>query len=369
MRKLLLLSLFGSLLIACGGVKKTQEAINTGSYSVALNKAITNLAANKTKKRNQAYVVLLEEAFEKNKQRELNHIAFLQQEGNPANYEAIYTTYVSLKQIQQRIQPLLPLPILEEGRNAEFSFTNYDGDILAAKDKLSKYLYDNASNLLADAQHKLDYRKAYDDFRYLDEISPNYKDVRQKLLESHEKGIDYVAVTLVNDTQQIIPAALEEDLLNFNTYGLNDLWTTYHTTVEPKMNYDYEMQLAFRSIEVTPEQIREKQLVKEKIIKDGYKYALDTNGNVVRDSLGNKIKVDKFKTVHCDFYEFTQFKAAEVNGDVRFMDIKTKQELRSYPLATEFVFEHIYADYDGDKRALDDELLVLAIPYQRANGV
>ena len=38
---------------------------------------------------------------------------------------------------------------------------------------------------------------------------------------------------------------------------------------------------------------------KEKQIKDGYKYLLDADGNQVKDSLGNKIKVDKFVNVRC----------------------------------------------------------------------
>ena len=49
MKKLLLLTTV-LVLAACGGVKKTQEALNTGNYGAAMNKAIKNLAENKTKK-------------------------------------------------------------------------------------------------------------------------------------------------------------------------------------------------------------------------------------------------------------------------------------------------------------------------------
>jgi len=360
MKKLVLLTVLGLIIGSCSGVKKTQEAINTGSYSAALQKAITNLAANKTKKRNQRYILLLEEAFEKNAERELQHIAFLEKDGNAANYEAIYNSYTRLKDIQERIKPLLPLEIVEEGRNAEFSFRNYDNQILVSRDKLSDYLYENASELLANAQYKNDYRTAYADLSYLAKISPNYKDTQQKIAEAHQKGIDYVSVKLLNETDQIIPERLQADLLNFDTYGLNDLWTIYHAQPQQEMSYDYEMLLAFKNIAVSPEQVREKQLVKEKVIKVGYKYATDAEGNVVRDSLGNRIKIDKFKTVRCDFFEFTQFKAAQVEGDVYFRDLKTAQQISNYPIVSEFVFEHVYANYDGDVRALEEDLLVLS---------
>ncbi|MGB7395417.1 MAG: hypothetical protein WA913_13575, partial [Pricia sp.] len=66
-----------------------------------------------------------------------------------------------------------------------------------------------------------------------------------------------------------------------------------------------------------------------------------------------------FKTVRCNFYEFTQFKSARVAGVVKFTNLATRQPLDSYPLSSEFVFEHVYADYDGDKNALDNDLVRL----------
>ncbi|MEM9001760.1 MAG: hypothetical protein AAGB24_15985, partial [Bacteroidota bacterium] len=166
MKKLLLLCLL-VLLAACGGVKKTQEALNTGNYEVAINRAIKNLAENKTKKGHQDFILLLEEAFHKNTVRELAQISFLEKDGNPANLEAIYTGYVRLKGIQERIKPLLPLRIHEANRNAVFGFQDFDTAILKAKDGLSEYLYANASNLLKSANNKLEYRQAYDDLKYL----------------------------------------------------------------------------------------------------------------------------------------------------------------------------------------------------------
>jgi hypothetical protein len=338
MKKTILFTTIMVFLIACGGVKKTQEAINTGNYSAAINKAIKNLADNKTKKGNQPYVLLLEEAFKKYTQRELENIAYLKKEGNPANYNAIFNGYSRLKSIQERIKPLLPLQVYDEGRNARFSFTNYDNEILVAKDNLSDYLYNSASELLQNAKYKEDFRNAYRDFEYL-----------------------------INDTEQIVPARLEEELLNFNTYGLNDQWTQYHTNPLEEVNYDYEMQVAFRAINISPEQIQEKQIIKEKQIKDGVEVLIDQDGRVVKDSLGNEIKIDRFRTVSCNFYQFTQLKSAQVTGNVSYIDLQKKQQLNSYPISSEFVFEHVYANYNGDKRALDNDLVPLlnrvAVPF------
>ncbi len=356
-----------ALFIACGGVKNTQKAINSGNYSSAINRSIENLVDNKTKKSNQPYVILLEEAFKKNEERELQRINYLQKDGNAANLEAIYNCYRKLKSIQNRIQPLLPLEIYDEGRSAEFHFKNYDDKIIATKENLSKHLYNNAIELITNASHKIDYRKAYDDLLYLQKINPDYADSKAKIEEAHAKGIDYVKVGMENNTEQIIPEKLEEELLNFNTYGINDLWTEYHNNPLPNITYDYKMDVALKQIDISPEQVNEKQIIKEKQIKDGEQFVLDKNGNVVKDSLGNKIKIDKFKTVRCNFYQFTQFKSAQVTGVVTYTDLKTKQQLDNYPLTSEFVFEHIYANYNGDKRALESNLISLlqraAVPF------
>lgn len=367
MKKTLLLSAMLLVLIACGGVKKTQNAINTGNYGNAINKALYAIADNKTKKNNQPYILMLEEAFRKNTERELQHIAFLQKNGNPADLETIFKTYSALKEVQQRIRPLLPLPVYEEDRNAIFDFRNYDDDIVSAKNQLSEYLYAHASGLLVSASSKYDYRKAYEDFSYLSALNPGYSDTKQKMEEAYYKGLDYVKVKMVNDTEQIVPKRLAEELLNFNTYGLNDLWTEYHANPQDNISYDYEMQVAFRNINISPEQIQEKQVIKEKQIKDGFKYLYDADGNIVKDSLGTKIQVDNFRTVSCNFYQFTQHKAAQVTGNVSYIDLQTRQQVNTYPLSSEFVFEHIYANYDGDKRALDNDLMVYlqvaAVPF------
>jgi hypothetical protein len=347
------------LFIACNGVKKTQQAINAGDYTNAMNEALQNLSDNKEKKGHQPYILLLEEAFKKNAERELDHITFLEKDGNEASYETIYKSYVNLQNIQERIRPLLPLRIIEEQRDAEFSFGDYDNAIIDYKDDLSEYLYDNAEGLLANAIRKEDYRKAYDDFVYLNKINPGFEDTRKKIEEAHIKGIDYIEVKVMNNSNQIIPEQLSQELLNFNTYGLDDLWTKYHTNSVKDITYDYLLQVSLNQIDISPEQLREKEIIKEKQVKDGYKFAVDEAGEFVKDSLGNKIKIDKFKTVRGKLRRFTQFKSARVAGDVVYSDFRTDQQINSYPLASEFIFEHEYARTSGDRRAIDDEFMPL----------
>ena len=366
MKKLIPLILTFAI-FSCSSVKKTEKALNTGNYDQAINIALTKLRTNKDKKGKQPYILMLEEAYGKSVERDRNAISYMEKEGNPANLEKIYNTYLNLKQRQEQIRPLLPLYVTDEGRDARFTFDNYDQKIIVTKDNLSKYLYDSATALFKSASQKQDYRKVYDDLTYLEKINPGYRNTKTLIEEAHFKGTDFVKVIMKNKTNVVIPRRLEDDMMNFSTYGLDDLWTVYHSQPQKTVKYDYEMNIELREINISPEQVRERQLEKERMIKDGWEYLLDEEGNVVIDDEGNKVKVDKMVKVNCEYYEFTQFKAVNVVGNVQYKNLRTKQLLDAFPLASEYVFEHIYANYNGDKRALEDNLLSIvgrrAVPF------
>ena len=365
-KKLLILVIIPVIILACSAAKQTEQALNTGNYDQAINIALKSLSTNKHKKGKQEYIIMLEQAFAKAKSRDEDRIAFLTKENNGAYLEEVYNIYKLLDNRQNKIKPLLPLQLIEQNRTARFNFKNYDADIINTKNKLADYLYNNANELMSSTS-KFGFRQAYEDFKYLDKISPNYKDTRSLINEAHIRGTDFVLVDMKNQTRKVIPKRLEEDLLNFSTYGLDDLWTVYHSNKQPTTRYDFDMSIELREINISPEQIREKIVVREKQIPDGKKDLVDENGNVVKDSLGNVIKVDKYKTITCEVTKFTQFKSTQVVGIVKYSDLNTKQLIDSFPLDSEFVFEHSYATYNGDRNALDasySELVRLrAVPF------
>ncbi|UQD56871.1 hypothetical protein [Flavobacterium sp. K5-23] len=352
MKKTILLLSLIVLILSCG-VKQTRNMLTSGNYDEAIDNAVSNLRSNKDKKGKQDYIYLLEEAFAKAKERDLNSLNLLTQDGNPANSEKIYNLYLQLNNRQELITPLLPLKLMKEGRNAKFPFNNYNSQIIDSKNTLSKYLYANTKTLLS-SNNKMDYRKAYDDLVYLNKINPNYRDVLKLMDEAQFKGTDFVNVSMKNETNMVIPVGLENDLLDFSTFGLNDKWTVYHSSLQKGTKYDYGLIVNFRQINISPEQIKEKEFIKEKQIKDGVKTLVDSKGKVIKDSLGNAIKVDNFKTIRVSIYEFNQFKACQINAKVDYVNFKNNQLLESFPLTTEFVFENMYATYKGDKRASDD---------------
>lgn len=352
MKKITLLLSFFIIASGCG-VKQTQNLLSSGNYDQAIDNAISNLRTNKDKKGKQDYVYLLEEAFAKAQERDLNSVNLFAKDANPAQLEKIYNTYIQLNQRQEDIKPILPLKLLREGRNAIFPFDNYNDRIISSKNALSSYLYTNAKNLM-NSTDKLNFRKAFDDLEYLNKINPNYKNVLQLMDESKFKGSDFVWVYTKNETNMIIPVRLQNDLLDFGTFGLNDRWTVYHSSKQKGTNYDYGMMINFRQIYISPEQIKEREFAKERIVKDGTKKLIDANGKEVIDDKGKVVMVDDLKKVNASIYEFRQFKSCQITAKIDYINLRNNQLIKTFPLTSEYVFENIYATYKGDRRASDD---------------
>ena len=345
--------LLAFIVISSCSVKQAQNQLSSGNYDEAIMTTANNLRNNKDKKRKQDLIYLLEEAYAKAKERDEREIDLLAKDANPANLERIYNTYLQMNERQEIIRPLLPLKLMNENREAKFPFENYSDQIVSSKNALSKYLYNNALNrvMLGD---KMQARQAYDDLIYLESINPNFKDTKKLLGDAQFKGTDFVNVSLRNETNILIPQQLQNDLLDFSTYGLNDKWTAYHNVKQKNINYDYGLIVNFRQINISPEQIKEKEFFREKEIKDGKKKLLDARGRVVKDSLGRDVMVDNIKIVKVRVNEFRQFKACQVTAKVDYVDNKSNQLLETFPLASEFIFENFYAKIRGDRRALDE---------------
>ncbi len=351
-----LLTLLLLIIVSSCAKRETRTMVNSGDYDKAIKIAVKQLQDRKDAKRKQDYIYILEEAFAKAKDQDIRNINTWFNDTNPENLERIFETYKQLNNRQELIRPLLPLKLINEKRNAIFPFDDYTEQIVSSKKAFAKHLYENAKALLATSD-KINFRRAYDDLLYLKSLTSDFNNIDNLIDEAKNKGTDFVNVFTKNETNMIIPIRLQNDLLDFSTFGLNDKWTVYHSNRLQNINYDYGLIVNFREINISPEQIKEKEIIKEKQIKDGVKNLLDNNGNIVKDSLGRPIKVDNFKTVRATIYEFRQFKSAQVVAKVDYIDFNNNQLIDTFPISSEFIFEHIYATYSGDKRACDDNYL------------
>ncbi|MDX1471233.1 MAG: hypothetical protein R3213_07035, partial [Flavobacteriaceae bacterium] len=184
---------------------------------------------------------------------------------------------------------------------------------------------------------------------------PNFKNVRSLMNEAYNLGTEYVLVEINNESFQILPYRLEQALLNMDTYGLDEFWTVFHGEKVKDLDYDYKMELELRRINISPEQVLQREFLRENEIVDGWEYQYDRNGNVMKDSLGNDIKVDKVVKVRARVNEFEQYKESQMLANVNFHDLRSERLLKSFPIESQFVFSNIYSTFRGDERALNFE--------------
>lgn len=339
---------------ACNSAKKAQRSIASGNYEQAIDIAINHLQRDQTRRRGQEQMLLLQEAFHKIKDRDKKRIRFLEREKNPSNTIEIYNTYVRLDDIQNRIRSLLPLRHEGLGREIDFRFMDYSDDILKAQDNLVRFYYQEATSLL-DSGEKFSARRAFEDLQALEKLRPNYRNTRQLINEAVLMGTDFVQVNVQNQTGFVIPQQVQEAITDFNTFGLDDAWTQYHTTVEPGLDYDYELIIDFMNFGFSPDQVREReQQLKDEVV-DGWRYKTDSRGSFIRDQDGNRIKEDVFVEVEGLLLQTIQMKSVAVEARVIYRDIKANQRINTFPLVSEFVFENRYAQFQGDARVLNDK--------------
>lgn len=351
MRNFTLISVLLLVLTSCVGRKQIEKQLHSGNYDLAISNVLKKLENNKDKKRKQDYVVMLEKAYYNVVEESLNSINHLTKDGNPELFETVFNIYLDLEARQNAIKPVLPLKIGE--KTLQLNFNDYSDQIVQYRAKVSDYKYNQALSLMK-SDVKIDNRQAYDLLEDIESINANYKDVRQLMNTAHFKGTDFVLVTIKNQTRQIIPQRLEADLLNFDTYGLDQFWTEYHASASNTIHYDYAMQLQLQQINISPERITEKQILRKKDIVDGWEYVLDANGNVAKDSLGNDIKQDKIVNIKARFFEINQFKSTQVIARVVYTNLKQNQILDNFTIDSEFVFENSFGTVKGDKRALNN---------------
>jgi len=339
-----LIILFLTIFFSCSPVKKINENVISGEFDKAINRTIDELKKTKNKKKRDQYKLILKDIFNRSEIKSQNKISSLKKDKNPEFYYEIYLEYQKLIDRQNKLMNI-------SSNSLKFDFKNYDNDHIEFRYKTSNYYLQLSKSLISN-NDKLDYRNAYDYLLIIESINPNYLDTRSLINLCLSRGKDHILLNVLNESNSVIYKELQKDILNINGYDLNSKWKSFHST---KDNYsgkiDFFIDLAFKAFIISPERIFEKENTKEKNIKDGYTYQLDDEGNVMKDSLGNDIKIDKIVKILVKTKEFSQSKSAKVIAEVRYYDNKNII-LEKFPLESEFWFRNIYLEFKGDKRVL-----------------
>ena len=258
-----------------------------------------------------------------------------------------------MKKRQALVSTVTPLQLGNEV--IDYEYVDYDSEIIEAKQKAADYFWNHANELMKNGD-KESYRQAYKEFKKAKEYAGNIHNINQLIEEAHFNGISRVLVALKNQTQLKLPESFINDLLTFGVSDFNSEWIEFHLNPnEVSVPFDYTTVINLKRIEVSPENIEQKDRMVTTEIEDGWEYLLDDNGNVVKDSEGNDIKIEKSRTISCTLIETHQFKAAKLEGEVALVQNQPTKTVRQVPIGAESIFEHVSARAVGDTDALSDE--------------
>ncbi len=348
MKKIFTILLTVILLSGCGS---TTKKLQQGNYDAVIDKTVKKLI----KSPDADEAAEMDRAYRLANERDLERIRYLVAENNPDNYDEVFNRYNMLKERQRKVRTVTPLEI--EGKLYSYDYIDYNQEMIAAKSKAADYFYQNGKGLLENALQKQDYRDAYYQLTKAAEYSGGqFPDIDALIYQARQKGISRVIVEVANQNAIQLPPQVAEDLISFDVKGLSSDWVEYHFKhLDANAVYDYQVLVKLLSIMVSPDGVKDTDQIFTKKIADGFEYVLDSKGNVMKDTAGNDIKLEKFKEITCTLIETQQFKSVEIKGEVEITNLNPIRLIQKEPFGAANAFEHSSARAVGDVGALTEE--------------
>lgn len=346
MKRITYLLILALILTSCASSKKMMEK---GNYDGAIYKSVKELRKNPE---NAKQADILDRCYKIANERDNERIKFLKRENNPNNWDEVFVIYSSLQNRQSLVRTVLPLNI--DGRYINYEYIDYDAEIISAKNKAADYFYQNAQQLMK-MGNKESYRQAYDELMKASKYTGGqYLDIDNMIEEARFKGMSRAIVMVNNMTHINLDPVFIEDLLEIPTDNLETQWVEYHfKDLDDQIDYDYTIFINLESISVSPDNVSEVDKMYKKEVQYGFDYVLDAKGNVIKDSLGNDIKIPKYKTLACTVIETHQNKSVYIEGNAEFLSNNPRKLLKKEPIGAENIFDHHSARAVGDIEALD----------------
>ncbi len=337
------------ILSGCGSSKKQ---LQKGNYDAAIEKAVKQLRRDES---DVKQIDILTQAYKVANEQDVERIRFLKMEGRPNNWDEIYQVYKALNDRQTLVRSVTPLNY--NGRSVDFPYVDYLPDMANAKRKAADFYYAHGIELMK-SNIKESYRQAYVEFIRAKNYVGDYEGIDSKILDAKTLGMSRVFVTIQNTSILQFPREFEQDLLVLDLPSLNSEWVEYHTqNLNSNTQYDYFVNVNIKNIAVSPDQTIQKDSVIKRDVEDGFTYVLDKKGNVMRDSLGNDIKLKKYKTLQCALVESIQTKACRIDGDVEVIQMNPNKVLKKDPIGAQSTFENVSSRALGDVQALNAQQL------------
>ena len=351
MRQLIYVVIVALLMAGCGSSKKQ---LQKGNYDLAIQKSVKKLMRNPS---SEDDIEILSRSFNLANTQNQERIKYLKMEGKAESWEEIAQNYQRLKWRQDMIRPVMPLEL--NGHDIKLDFGNYNSEIIEAKHHAAEFFFAHGQKLM-DNNDKESFRQAWYEFSKVKEYWGDYENIDNLLYETKYLGMSRALVSIENMTPIRLSPEFKDDLLAINPQELNSEWVEYYIrALDEEVKYDYQVKIILRQMVVSPDQLRETDRIEKRTIEDGFHYALDQNGNVMKDTSGNDIKIIKYKDLSCTVIETAMNKSSHIDGTVEIYQLSPMKLLRKDPIGADSHFEHFSARAVGDLDALSTESLKL----------
>ena len=337
------------IMSGCGSSKKQLEK---GNYDAAIDKSVKQLRKDRS---DAKQIEILQSAYKIANEQDNDRVRFLKMEGKPSNWDEIYLVYKRLYDRQALVRTVTPLSL--NGQSVDFPSVDYMSEMVTAKRKAADFYYAHGIELMK-SNLKESYRQAYGEFIRAKQYVGDYEGIDNKILEAKYNSMSRVFVSIQNKSVLKFPKEFEDGLLALDLPNLNTDWVEYHTqNLDQNIQYDYFVNVNIVTVAVSPDQTAQRDSVIKREIEDGFTYAFDIKGNVMKDTLGNDIKIKKYKTVQCALIETIQTKACRIDGDIEVIQMNPNKLLKKDPIGAQSTFDHISSRALGDLQALNPQQL------------
>lgn len=348
-RTILYVCLISLVFASC---KSSSKLVEKGDYDKAIEKSVKQILKGKA---DSDDIEMLDRAYALANTQNQERIKLLKSEGKPENWEQIYFQYSALDNRQKQVRKVLP--IKHKGKTINYPQVDYTNEIVEAKTKAAEYYYNDGLRLM-EQKNKFSYREAhYSLSKAYTYRASAFPDIENLMADAKYLGTTRVGVDAVNSTRFRLTPDFFDKLLSFNTNDLESSWVEYHIgRGNRSVDFDYMITIRVQNINISPERFDQKETMRTKRVEDGFSYALDARGNVMKDSLGNDIKIPKYKDLKCTVVERHQSKEVTIEAQIEYLEIYPDRRVtKLIPISATSRFSNVSGKAIGDFEALTPE--------------
>ncbi len=269
--------------------------------------------------------------------------------GAPDIWFPVYTAYQRLDTRQQKIAAL-PEAVHQQIGFQSFDYSAY---LFQTRQKACLYEYTLAERHLLNDK-RIDAMRSLEIVNSLDS---NYRRSAHLLDSLHRTA----PAPLYYQIELDYPYSLPPGMAEFITESDLAAYSTSNVFFINKKPDPYRLYAEIRitDVKIALDKTGELAYAESVKIQDGLAYRLDEDSDFLRDSLGQKIEIPKFKTLACYVSEYLQEKSIQLFGDVLLVSVPDGKILLRKPVQGVSNFTHRYARFKGDLDALSLESAAL----------